>query len=57
VQCISIRNCLNDFIHVYGAELAATLDLELMESIQRPALLIDHALDRSAHYLREALSV
>ena len=57
MQCISIRNCLNDFIHVYGAELAATLDLVLMESIQQPALLTGHALDRSAHYLREALSV
>ncbi len=57
MQCISIRNCLNDFIHVYGAKLAATLDPELMEISQRSAFLIGHALDRSAHYLREALSV
>ena len=39
------------------AELAATLAPELMGLSQQPALLTGHALDRSAHYLREALSV
>ena len=44
-------------MHVCGAELAATLAPELMEISQRPAFLIGHALDRSAHYLSEALYV
>ncbi|BCH43258.1 TPA: Polarity suppression protein [Escherichia coli] len=57
VQRISIRNRLNDFMQAHGAELAATLAPELMGLSQQPALLTGHALDRSAHYLREALSV
>ena len=57
VQRISIRNRLNDFMQTHGAELAATLAPELMGLSQQPALLTGHALDRSAHYLREALSV
>ncbi|NBG64126.1 phage polarity suppression protein, partial [Klebsiella pneumoniae] len=54
---ISIRNRLNDFMQAHGTELAATLAPELMGLSQQPALLTGHALDRSAHYLREALSV
>lgn len=57
VQRISIRNRLNDFMQAHGTELAATLAPELMGLSQQPALLTGHALDRSAHYLREALSV
>ncbi|VFS77581.1 Phage polarity suppression protein (Psu) [Raoultella planticola] len=57
VQRISIRNRLNDFMQAHGSELAATLAPELMGLSQQPALLTGHALDRSAHYLREALSV
>ncbi|ENO7551887.1 TPA: phage polarity suppression protein [Klebsiella quasipneumoniae] len=57
VQRISIHNRLNDFMQAHGAELAATLAPELMGLSQQPALLTGHALDRSAHYLREALSV
>lgn len=57
VERISIRNRLNDFMQTHGAELAATLVPELMGLSQQPALLAGHALDRSAHYLREALSV
>ncbi|MCL7653242.1 Polarity suppression protein [Klebsiella pneumoniae] len=54
---ISTRNRLNDFMQAHGTELAATLAPELMGLSQQPALLTGHALDRSAHYLREALSV
>ncbi|WP_407299209.1 phage polarity suppression protein [Klebsiella quasipneumoniae] len=57
VQRISIRNRLNDFMQAHGTELTATLALELMGLSQQPTLLTGHALDRSAHYLREALSV
>ena len=57
VQRISIRNRLNDFMRAHGTELAATLAPELMGLSQQSALLTGHALDRSAHYLREALSV
>ena len=57
VQHISIRDRLNDFMQAHGTELAATLAPELMGLSQQPALLTGHALDRSAHYLREALSV
>nr|VXZ81525.1 Phage polarity suppression protein (Psu) [Klebsiella pneumoniae] len=44
-------------MQAHGTELAATLAPELMGLSQQPALLTGHALDRSAHYLREALSV
>lgn len=57
VQRISIRNRLNDFMLAHGAELEVTLAPELMGLSQQPALLTGHALDRSAHYLWEALSV
>ena len=57
VQRISIRNRLNDFMQAHGTELTATLALERMGLSQQPTLLTGHALDRSAHYLREALSV
>lgn len=57
MQHISIRNRLNDFIQAHGTELAARLAPELMGLSQQPALLTGQALDRSAHNLREALSV
>ena len=56
VQRISIRNRLNDFMQAHGTELAATLAPELMGLSQQPALLTGHALDRSAHYLREEIN-
>jgi len=57
VQRISIRNGLNDFMHAYGAELAAALAPELMGyNSQHPA--VRHcAMQHSVDYLREALSV
>lgn len=57
VQRISIRDRLNDFMQVHGAELAAALAPELMDysgqhpSVQRCAM--QHSVD----YLREALQV
>ncbi|EMA4768748.1 phage polarity suppression protein [Cronobacter sakazakii] len=57
VQRISIRDRLNDFMQVHGAELAAALAPELMNysgqhsAVQRCA--IQHSLD----YLREALQL
>ncbi|ELY6086738.1 phage polarity suppression protein [Cronobacter sakazakii] len=57
VQRISIRDRLNDFMQVHGAELAAALAPELMNySGQHPAVqrcAIQHSLD----YLREALQL
>lgn len=44
-------------MQAHGIELAATLAPELMGLSKQPALLTGHALDRSTHYLREALSV
>lgn len=44
-------------MQAHGTELAATLALELIGLSQQPTLLTGHALVRSAHYLREALSV
>jgi len=57
VQRISIRNRLNDFMQVHGAELAAALAPELMNySGQHPA--VQHcAMQHSVDYLREALNV
>ncbi len=57
VQRISTRNRLNDFMQAHGAELAATLAPELMRIKMQPAKIKNHTLDRSAHCLREALSV
>jgi hypothetical protein len=57
VQLISIRNRMNDFMQAHGTELETTLAPELMGLSQQPALLTGLALDCSAHYLREALSV
>ena len=57
VQRISIRDRLNDFMQVHGAELAAALAPELMNySGQHPAVQ-DCAMKHSADYLREALNV
>lgn len=57
VQRISIRDRLNDFMQVHGAELAAALAPELMNySGQHPAVqrcVMQHSLD----YLREALQL
>ena len=57
VQRISIRNRLNDFMQVHGAELTAALAPELMGyNNQHPAVrhcVMQHSVD----YLREALSV
>ena len=57
VQRISIRNRLNDFMQVYGAELAAALAPELMRyNSQHPAVR-NCAMQHSVDYLREALNV
>ena len=57
VQRISIRNRLNDFMQVHGAELAAALAPELMNySGQHPAVQYC-AMQHSVDYLREALNV
>ena len=57
VQRISIRNRLHDFMQQNGAELAAALAPELMGIKNQPTMIKNRALDRSAAYLREALSV
>jgi len=57
VQRISIRNRLHDFMQQNGAELAGALAPELMGIKNQPAMIKNRALDRSAAYLREALSV
>ncbi|HCB2457437.1 phage polarity suppression protein [Klebsiella aerogenes] len=57
VQRISIRNRLNDFMQVHGAELVAALAPELMGySSQHPAVR-NCAMQHSVDYLREALNV
>ncbi len=57
VQRISIRNRLNDFMQVHGAELAAALAPELMGyNSQHPAVR-NCAMQHSVDYLREALNV
>ena len=57
VQRISIRNRLNDFMQVRGAELAAALAPELMGyNSQHPAVR-NCAMQHSVDYLREALNV
>lgn len=56
-QRISIRNRLDEFMQLHGVDLAAALAPELMHIRSLPELLQHRALDRSAHYLRDALSV
>jgi len=56
-QRISMRNRLDEFMQLHGTELAAALAPELMHIRNLPEHLQHRALDRSAHYLRNALSV
>lgn len=57
VQRISIRDRLNDFMQVHGAELAAVLAPELMNYSGQHSAVQDCAMKHSVDYLREALNV
>jgi len=57
VQRISIRNRLNDFMQVHGAELAAALAPELMNYSGQNSAVQRCAMQHSVDYLREALQV
>ncbi|WP_348265558.1 phage polarity suppression protein, partial [Salmonella enterica] len=57
VQRTSIRNRLHGFMQQNRGELAAALAPELMGIKNQPPMIKNRALDRSASYLREALSV
>ncbi|MCU6669425.1 Polarity suppression protein [Enterobacteriaceae bacterium H4N4] len=57
VQRISIRNRLNDFMQVHGAELAAALAPELMGYKSQHPAVRNCAMQHSVDYLREVLNV
>ena len=57
VQRISIRDRLNDFMQVYGAELAAALAPELMNYTGQHSAIQRFAMQHSLDYLCEALQV
>ncbi|WP_077022330.1 phage polarity suppression protein, partial [Enterobacter hormaechei] len=57
VQRISIRDRLNDFMQVHGAELAAALAPELMNYSGQHSAVQRCAMQHSLDYLREALQL
>ena len=57
VQRISIRNRLNDYMQVHGAELAAALASELMNYFGQHSAVQRCAMQHSLDYLREALQL
>ncbi|MCK6845868.1 phage polarity suppression protein [Enterobacter cloacae] len=57
MQCISIRNHLNDFMQAHGAEYAAALVPELMNYSGQHSAIQRCAMQHSVDYLREALQV
>ncbi|KKI43383.1 Polarity suppression protein [Obesumbacterium proteus] len=57
VQRISIRNRLNDFMQVHGAELTAALAPELIGYNRQHPAVRNCAMQHSVGYLREALNV